>query len=150
MKRIWFPLIVVCVISLHAIGMDVRPKEGDPGFGFVSAEAPRKPDTIRYRNLFKKKGGTGTVDTSSFLYPIDTTPALSARDTIFPPDSLKETDPFRYKYYVALIDSLGESPGQEGQRRIHQGQHQGEHPEDPRDLRFPGLDAVQEDSPVDP
>lgn len=35
----------------------------------------------------------------------DTIPVLSARDTIFPPDSLRETDPFRYKYYVALLDS---------------------------------------------
>ena len=31
---------------------------------------------------------------------------ISARDTIQVPDSLKYTDPFRYKYYVALIDSL--------------------------------------------
>lgn len=32
--------------------------------------------------------------------------SLSARDTIRVPDSLKFTDPFRYKYYVALLDSL--------------------------------------------
>ncbi len=31
---------------------------------------------------------------------------LTARDTIHAPDSLRETDPFRYKYYVALLDSL--------------------------------------------
>ena len=36
----------------------------------------------------------------------DTTPVLTARDTIHAPDSLKDTDPFRYKYYVALVDSL--------------------------------------------
>ena len=105
MKRIWFPLLVVCVISLHAVGMGFRPSDGDPGFASVSAEMPQRPDTIRYRNLFSKKGGTGEAD-SSFLSPIDTTPGLTARDTIFPPDSLKYTDPFRYKYYVALVDSL--------------------------------------------
>ena len=105
LKRIWFPLIVVCVISLHAIGMGHPPVEGDPGYGYVSASMPQRPDTIRYRNPFLKRGGTGTSDTSSFLSPIDTTPMLTARDTIFPPDSLRETDPFRYKYYVALIDS---------------------------------------------
>ena len=105
LKRIWFPLAVVCVISLHAIGMGVRPAEGDPGFGFVSAEMPQRPDTIKYKNRFSKTGSTGALDTS-FLTPIDTTPKLTARDTIFPPDSLRETDPFRYKYYVALIDSL--------------------------------------------
>lgn len=31
---------------------------------------------------------------------------LSARDTLIPPDSLQFTDPFRYKYYAALLDSL--------------------------------------------
>ncbi len=106
MKRVWFPLVVVCIISLHAVGMGFRPSDGDPGYGFVCAESPQRPDTIRYRNPFIKRGGTGLGDTSSFLSLIDTTPVLTARDTIFPPDSLRETDPFRYKYYVALIDSL--------------------------------------------
>ena len=106
MKRIWFPLVVVCVISLHAIGMGNRPADGDPGFGFVSANRPQRPDTIRYKNPFSKRGGTGRIDTAGFLSPIDSIPAITARDTIFPPDSLKDIDPFRYKYYVALLDSL--------------------------------------------
>jgi len=108
LKRIWFPLLVVCVISLHAIGMGVRPTAGDPGFGFVSADRPQHPDTIRYRNIFIKgtTSGTGEYDTSTFLELFDTLPLVTARDSIFPPDSLKETDPFRYKYYVAIIDSL--------------------------------------------
>ena len=38
--------------------------------------------------------------------PADTLPKLTARDTIKVPDSLRFTDPFRFKYYVALIDSL--------------------------------------------
>ena len=105
LKRIWFPLAVVCLISLHAVGMGNRPADGDPGIGFISAEKPQRPDTIRYKNPFSKKGSTGKAD-SAFLAPIDSVPALTARDTIFPPDSLKETDPFRYKYYVALLDSL--------------------------------------------
>ena len=101
-------MVVVCVISLHAIGMGVRPSEGDPGYGFVSADRPQTPDTIRYRNIFIKHGSgkIGDYDTSSFLELYDTVPLVTARDSIFPPDSLKETDPFRYKYYVAIIDSL--------------------------------------------
>ena len=43
-----------------------------------------------------------TLDTA----PLDTLPHLTARDTIPVPDSLRFTDPFRFKYYVALIDSL--------------------------------------------
>lgn len=109
LKRIWFPLVVVCVISLHAIGMSPRPSKGDPGFGFVSAEKPQKPDTIKYRNIFIKRGGGKIVDEydpSTFLEQVDTMPLVTARDSIFPPDSLKDIDPFRYKYYVAIIDSL--------------------------------------------
>ena len=89
LKRIWFPLVVVCVISLHAIGMGVRPSEGDPGYGFVSADRPQTPDTIRYRNIFIKHGSgkIGDYDTSSFLELYDTVPLVTARDSIFPPDS---------------------------------------------------------------
>ncbi len=36
----------------------------------------------------------------------DTLPQLTARDTIKAPDSLRLTDPWRYRYYVALLDSL--------------------------------------------
>ena len=106
LKRIWFPVVVVCVIALQAIGMGNRPLAGDPGYGFIMAERPLQPDTIHYRNQFIGNAA-GKEDTTQFvLAPIDTTPRLTARDTIFPPDSLKETDPFRYKYYVALLDSL--------------------------------------------
>ncbi len=105
----------MCVIALQAIGMGNRPLTGDPGYGFISAEKarpphtaqkPLPPDTIRYRNQFIGNAGSGKEDTSFFLAPIDTTQLLTARDTIFPPDSLKDTDPFRYKYYVAILDSL--------------------------------------------
>jgi len=37
---------------------------------------------------------------------LDTIPHLTARDTIKAPDSLRFTDPFRYRFYVALVDSL--------------------------------------------
>ena len=106
LKRIWFPVVVVCVIALQAIGMGNRPLAGDPGYGYIIAERPLQPDTIHYRNQFIGNAAAGKEDTSLFLAPIDTTPHLTARDTIFPPDSLKDIDPFRYKYYVAILDSL--------------------------------------------
>ncbi len=106
LRRIWFPAVVVCVIALQAIGMGNRPLAGDPGYGFVMAERPLRLDTIHYRNQFIGNAA-GKEDTTRFiLSPIDTTPQLTARDTIFPPDSLKGIDPFRYKYYVAILDSL--------------------------------------------
>ena len=36
----------------------------------------------------------------------DTTHVILARDTIKVPDSLRLTDPFRFRYYIALVDSL--------------------------------------------
>ena len=95
LKRIWFPVVVVCVIALQAIGMGNRPLAGDPGYGYIIAERPLQPDTIHYRNQFIGNAAAGKEDTSLFLAPIDTTPHLTARDTIFPPDSLKDNDPFR-------------------------------------------------------
>ena len=47
-------------------------------------------------------GGSDTL----LFDALDTAKVLTARDTIVAPDSLKEIDPFRYKYYVALLDSL--------------------------------------------
>lgn len=91
------------MLTLQTVGMDIRRAGGDLGFSIVTAERESQ-DTIHYRNQFIR--GSVGVDTSTFLQLYDTIPRLTARDTIFPPDSLKDIDPFRYKYYVALIDSL--------------------------------------------
>lgn len=103
LKRIWFPLALVFAIAAQTLGTGVR-RDGDPGYGFVAAQSP---DTIKYRNQFLS-GLPSTRDDSLLLVPIvdDSLPVITARDTIVVPDSLRETDPFRYKYYVAIIDSL--------------------------------------------
>ena len=76
------------------------------------------PDTVLYtRDAYKlnRKGDLAEIALSDSILaslqvaqetPDDTIPALTARDTIVPPDSLRDIDPFRYKYYVALLDSL--------------------------------------------
>lgn len=106
LNKIWFPLVVACFVALQAIGMGNSAVSGDPGFGFILADRPLQPDTIRYRNQFIRKPSAKEDTANLVLAPIDTTPVLTARDTVFPPDSLRETDPFRYKYYVAILDSL--------------------------------------------
>ncbi len=46
------------------------------------------------------------IDSVTSDYGIqDSIPPLSARDTITAPDSLRETDPVRFRYYVELRDS---------------------------------------------
>ena len=104
-KRFWFPIIVVCFFAVQTTGMSPRRWTGDPGFSEITAARPQHPDTIRYRNQFIHSAGTSEDTSVLSMVPIDTVPRLTARDTIFPPDSLKETDPFRYRYYVALLDS---------------------------------------------
>lgn len=100
LKKIWFPLAVVCFLALQTAAMDMHSPKA-PWTSLLESIQ----DTIKYRNQFIKRGG-GSVDDTAYLKAIqDTTPALSARDTIFPPDSLKDIDPFRYRYYVALLDS---------------------------------------------
>lgn len=106
LKKIGFPLAIICALALQTVGMDLFKPAGDPGFGLVTAEKTA-PDTILYEYLFGNLPEILEEDTVGLLFPLfDTVPQLTARDTLFPPDSLRESDPFRYKYYVALLDSL--------------------------------------------
>ncbi len=73
-------------------------------------------DTVIYRSdAYKlgRKGDLGEVALSDSIlaamkgdFRASGDSTLSARDTLHAPDSLRLTDPFRYKYYVALMDSL--------------------------------------------
>ena len=106
LKKIGFPLAIICALALQTVGMDLFKPAGDPGFGLVTAEKTA-PDTILYEYLFGNLPEILEEDTVGLLFPLfDTVPQLTARDTLFPPDSLRESDLFRYKYYVALLDSL--------------------------------------------
>lgn len=109
LRKLWFPLAVVLIAAVQTFGMDMLRTVPEP-----LQETEVSSDTVIYDNSkiftkFRKKGERALADTSSSkgdsLFA-DEKPLLSARDTIKAPDSLKFTDPFRYKYYVALVDSL--------------------------------------------
>ncbi|MBQ9462703.1 MAG: putative porin [Bacteroidales bacterium] len=113
LSRIWFPGAVVCMAVAGAFGI------GRPDVSYRLIPDPSEfADTVIYeKDAYKlhRKGNLGSVSIADSLLteaedtasaPLDTLPKLTARDTIKVPDSLKFTDPFRYKYYVALIDSL--------------------------------------------
>lgn len=107
LKRSWFPAVVVMLAAIQTFGMDVI-RTG----GFIQPKAVT--DTVTYNNSkiftkFRDAGAAGPAveDTTAVSdSSAEDVPVLTARDTIQAPDSLKETDPFRYKYYVALVDSL--------------------------------------------
>ena len=95
--------------------------------GILNTETPKtyrmefgvaQSDTVIYPNAAYKLRRVGSLEEVSLdsLYAgladtlvtaaEDTIPHLTARDTIKAPDSLRFSDPFRYRYYVALVDSL--------------------------------------------
>ncbi len=115
LSRIWFPATVLAtaaVLSFAHPGREVTRRYIPEDEAFA--------DTVVYlKDAYKLKriGSFDAVSIADSLLQmadsdstsdalLDTLPHLTARDTIPVPDSLRLTDPFRYKYYVALIDSL--------------------------------------------
>ena len=65
-----------------------------------------RPDSLKTRpDSLKVLADTLDEDFDFFGEPVDTTPKITARDTMKVPDSLKVTDPFLYQWYVATKDS---------------------------------------------
>lgn len=116
LSRILFPAAVMAVAATAAF---------EPGREAVSSHVWSVPavtqvnDTIEYpHDGWKLRRTAGLEEIMEMFQPDtlmaeddtiagnDTIPRISARDTLKAPDSLRFTDPFRYKYYVALNDSL--------------------------------------------
>ena len=123
-SRMWFPVAVVGLATLGTV-MSTDPVESSFSVAPVATEirlegASPFADTVKYpiAGYKLRRRGDFTAEqlpdsvlrslgiTLTFEDEDDSLPRLTARDTIPVPDSLRETDPFRYKYYVALIDSL--------------------------------------------
>ena len=118
LSRILFPAAVAAAVTVGAVGPDRKPdKTYDVGVSPAVWKYVPSQDTVIYpKDAYKlrRKGDFDAIKISdslsgpedSLLFEADTLPRLTARDTIKVPDSLRFTDPFRYKYYVALVDSL--------------------------------------------
>ena len=110
LSRIWFPLVVLSAAVAGATGLGTAPVHQRE----IPAEAqdtiiyPKDAYRLRRIGNFEQLSilDTSSVDLTVDTSEVDTIPRLTARDTIKVPDSLRLTDPFRYKYYVALFDSL--------------------------------------------
>ena len=117
LSKYWFPAAVVS-LALAASVAATDPVESTYTIE-LSGVSPLQ-DTVKYplgAYKLRRRGDFAAESlpdsilrslgiTVEFADPDDTVPRLTARDTIVVPDSLRESDPFRYKYYVALIDSL--------------------------------------------
>jgi len=83
--KIWVPLLLISVAAIQSFGVDAGR----------SAGLRRLADSLMLTQL------PDTTHVSDSILP-DT---IAVRDTIRIPDSLQYTDPFKFKYYIALKDS---------------------------------------------
>ena len=118
-SRIWVPTLLVMVAALQSFGIDAGRSVGlrrladslmltrQADSSFLTEQpsdstVPAFADTLVIDSLLTDSLYNDTTAVDSVK--IDTL-ILSAKDIIKVPDSLKETDPFFYKYYVAVKDS---------------------------------------------
>ena len=97
MAKIWVPFLLVAVAAIQSFGIDAGRAIGFKKIA-DSLMVNRLTDTTVIDSIVKEAIVADSLQS-------DTTIVLTARDTIIAPDSLKETDPFFYKYYVAVKDS---------------------------------------------
>ena len=119
-SKIAFPAFVATMAAVHVVATDPGVTVDTRLIGVPIEVMTERPDTVIYPVNGYRRGWTEAdflmdvntladslsddYDVSDTLAAIDTLPKLTARDTIKAPDSLRLTDPFRYQYYVALLD----------------------------------------------
>lgn len=114
LSRILFPAFVAAMATTGVLVSAHEPAES-PDIPVVTFAG----DTVIYKsNGYKQRRNAGQMEELSVSdslisaaaseqgFEEDTLPQIFARDTIKIPDSLRFTDPFRFKYYLALVDSL--------------------------------------------
>ena len=112
LAKIWVPALLVMLAAVQSFGIDMQRSAGfyrlADSLNLISlddstvAEKPvidsLQKDSLRLDTLLTDSLAVDTLSIDSLI--------LTARDTIKVPDSLKEKDPFFYKYYIAVKDSL--------------------------------------------
>ncbi len=127
MAKIWVPTLLVFVAAVQSFGIDAH--RAVKIFGFADSLALNRTDdttgvvpsaidslhaadsiapdslaadSLKLDSLSIDSLAIDTLGTDSLIRD---TLILTARDTIKVPDSLRETDPFFYKYYIAVKDT---------------------------------------------
>lgn len=95
LSKIWVPALIVGIAAVQTFGFDPGRREA---LGLTKSLPPTKDTVVTHFDIRIKND-------ASYLNALEEK-SISARDTIKAPDSLRLTDPFRYKYYVAIKDSL--------------------------------------------
>ena len=101
LAKIWVPLLLTAVAAAQSFGIDAGRAVG----------LRRLADSLVLTQLADTTFVTDSIipadSTAVDSLAVDSTavPVISARDTIRIPQELKEIDPFKYKYYIAIKDS---------------------------------------------
>ena len=107
LAKIWLPTLLVALAALQAFGIDLRRaashRQAMDSLAVASA-IDSSSTMIQPDSLAQQLDSMVLVLDSLHDSTVDSL-ILTARDTIKAPDSLKDTDPFFYKYYVAVKDS---------------------------------------------
>ena len=93
--KIWVPTLLVLVAAAQSFGIDAAR----------AIEFRKIADSLILNRLDDTVAATDLVIDSAKAALADTL-ILSPRDTIRIPDSLEFKDPFKFKYYIAIKDSL--------------------------------------------
>ena len=109
LAKIWVPLLLVSVAAMQSFGIDAARNAGlrrladslilnqlNDTTAILDSIVPANVDSL-----------AAPIADSILTHGADSiqTPVLSARDTIKVPEELLLSDPFKYKYYIALKDS---------------------------------------------
>ena len=114
MAKIWVPTLIVLLAAVQSFGIDLHRSAKVFSFAdslaLISQTDSTRIDSLKVDSLASYTQSPDTLLVDSLA--IDTlqsdtvmTLFLTARDTIKVPDSLREADPFFYKYYIAVKDS---------------------------------------------
>lgn len=115
LAKIWFPTLLVALAAVQSFGIDTgrvlnfaglrdtlafsRTEDSSVAVTAIADSSKSTVDSIVSLDSIIALDSLGVADT------LATQDTLTARDTIKIPDSLQFTDPFFFKYYIAVKDS---------------------------------------------
>lgn len=105
LAKIWVPTLLVMLAAVQSFGIDMQRAAGlyrlADSLNLINLGDTTVADNLSLDSLVTDSLAIDSLETDT-LAPL----VLTARDTIKVPDSLRESDPFFYKYYIAVKDSL--------------------------------------------
>ena len=109
MAKIWIPIVIVLLAAFQSFGIDLHRSAKIFSFAdslaLISQADSTMTDSLKVDSLAALMQNLDSLKVDTTESDPIMTLVLSARDTIIVPESPKDTDPFFYKYYIAVKDS---------------------------------------------